>query len=915
MNRPHLLIRALGIALALGLWSFTADSPATAQKAPRKTSQAWTLDEARRQLVLNPGDPYLQYVALQLAEGEKESKDIAKLISGFTNPSGRDPGRRVDLFALFTGAAAVQESLQLDTMQAADDESVGRMGDQSKETVEVSGLVGPQVESHPWGKMLAAQSVAGIVPQVSPLAMCVPEDQYFVAFDSVEKLLEASELSDLWGAHLFSQAASSAKTHNTSARLKEQLAVETDPLTRPFYDMVVQQVALTGSDLYFRTGSDTTLLFKIRQPEVFRLRMDGFLAAAEKSRPDAVRSTGKILGVDYVEVSTDDRAVHVFSAYPRADLHVRSNSRVALTRVLETIAGRSADGNKVKPLGNCTEFKYIRTLMTRGAEEEHGFVYLSDPFIRRVVGPELKLTERRRLLCYNHLRMIGHAAMLHQTQYGRPAESLDQLADRGCAPGVFGRGKLRCPCGGNYSLSSDGTGGVCSHHGRAGSLVPCCEIPLARVTKAEAEQYKEFVEEYSRYWRTFFDPIAIRIQLTPKQYRAETIILPLIDNSVYSGMAMSLGGEPEPLDGLPVPERNIFSSVVNLNKEALLGKGGRGLPLGDLFLFDGRGGSKDNQPDPELVKAFLTQGIGRQIGLHVYDASPTFDFNLTGFLGDLLGRFRNRGNFINDEVLYISFLISSLNAPVYVAIPVEDAQIVDRFLEQTDLMLAELARRPSSGGWFNLEFDFYRVPLEDNSQQIRCYNVQFGPIKWRMFFGRIGDGLYLASKRFILDDLAALERSRAESPDEAAGADQGPSAHAMIRVRPQNWDQVLPSFQLGWAESSRKSCLNNLGPLSSVARSLSASAGEAPSADEVHREADSLHAVHFFCPDGGRYQLSADRREITCSTHGTAAQPRQMTAPAADSPMGRVMKDFAGVTAALTFLEDGLHAVVTVQRK
>ena len=417
------------------------------------------------------------------------------------------------------------------------------VADRSRETVSIADLTGPKVKSHPWGKMLAAQTVAKRTLEISELAKCVPEDQYFVRFGSVDKLLEATEGGDLWGAHLFSQVTRSARTHRTTARLKTQLAVKTDPLTRPFYDMVVDEVALTGSDLYIPMGSDVTLLFRIKQPEVFRTQMDGFLTAAEKSRPDATRTTGRILDVEYVQVGTPDREVSVFSAYPRPDLHVRSNSRAALQHVLETIAGREKDGRKaVSPLGESTEFRYIRTLMPLGAEEEHGFVYLSDPFIRRVVGPELKLTQARRLLCYNHLRMIGHAAMLYRTQYGQPAGSLAELADGKCAPGAFGEGNLQCPCGGEYRLSADGTTGVCSHHGHPRYMVPCCEIPLARVTKTEAGRYKQFLERYNSYWRTFFDPIAIRVQVTPKQYRAETIILPLIDNSIYSSMAMALGG-------------------------------------------------------------------------------------------------------------------------------------------------------------------------------------------------------------------------------------------------------------------------------------------------------------------------------------------------------------------------------------
>jgi hypothetical protein len=86
-------------------------------------------------------------------------------------------------------------------------------------------------------------------------------------------------------------------------------------------------------------------------------------------------------------------------------------------------------------------------------------------------------------------------------------------------------------------------------------------------------------------------------------------------------------------------------------------------------------------------------------------------------------------------------------------------------------------------------------------------------------------------------------------------------------------------------------------------------------AREMLHQADNLHSVHFFCPDGGRYEADADGSQVTCSVHGTAAEPRQLTKPAKGSPMGSLMDDFSGVTAELTFLEDGLHAVITVDRK
>ena len=109
----------------------------------------------------------------------------------------------------------------------------------------------------------------------------------------------------------------------------------------------------------------------------------------------------------------------------------------------------------------------------------------------------------------------------------------------------------------------------------------------------------------------------------------------------------------------------------------------------------------------------------------------------------------------------------------------------------------------------------------------------------------------------------------------------------MLRVRPQHWKEVLPGFQLGWAEGSREACLGNLSSLSSVARALTASGkGPAKPAD-VAREADRLYGAHSFCPDGGKYEVSPDGRTVRCSLHGTATEPRQLEAPSASSPIGQ----------------------------
>ncbi len=900
----------LGAPMAL---AEAADDPAAA-----KRNVSFTLDEALQQLRLYPRDPFLQYVALQLARRANRADQVASEIANLrgNNEANQRTGRRdqVDLFSIFTGALAIQESLQLDTMRGGAQVrpvqtpvSRGNGGDgredlavalkaaelRRREIVDVATLTGPTIKSHPWEKMLGDKK-----PDVGPLSRDVPEDFFFAEFGSLTKMLDVLDSGELWSKHLFHQTTGEARSQQVSERLRRQLVVETNPLVRPFYDLVVEEVAITGSDLFFNEGSDLTLLFRLKQPAVFKARMDGFLQAAEKADAKVKRSTGKVSGVEYVHLESADRTVHVYSAYPEPNLHLRSNSLAALERVLAAVQGKEAEGRPVRRLGETSEFAYIRTLMPRGAKDEDGFLYLSDAFMRRMVGPELKLTERRRVLCYNHLRMIGHGSLMFRSEYGDLPDSMEALANSQCAPGVFGKDFLACPDGGTYALSADGVTGVCSHHGSTYDLVPCAEHPVAKVTGKEADEYNAFLAAYNQYWRTFFDPIGVRIKVSPEQYRLETIVLPLIDNTIYTTLAMALGGKPEPLDALPVPDRNIFTVNFRFNKEALAERAGA-----ERRNFDWFGGLSGEALGRLGGERFVLQGIGNQFGLHIYDAPPTFDFNLPAFLGEALGSFNGRGMSNGDIVLPISFLIASLNAPVYVSIPVQDGAIVDQFLLGLDAHLAAQAREPSRSGWFEIRSDFYRMKTA-NVPVVRCASLGFGPVKFRIFWARIGSGLYIASKAFVLEDLAIAAAAPVSAP-----AAKGPMGHALFGIRARNWNQVLPDFRLGWAENNRRACLDNVGPLSSLSRLLP----DQEKSLNVCRSADQLYGTHFFCPEGGHYER--DGTGMACSVHGTALAPRQAAAPAQDQSLGKLLGGFAGLEATLTFLEDGLHAVVKIDRK
>ncbi len=143
----------------------------------------------------------------------------------------------------------------------------------------------------------------------------------------------------------------------------------------------------------------------------------------------------------------------------------------------------------------------------------------------------------------------------------------------------------------------------------------------------------------------------------------------------------------------------------------------------------------------------------------------------------------------------------------------------------------------------------------------------------------------------------------------------------MVRIRPQNWNKVLPDYQLGWAENNRRACLNNLGPLSNVARAYATINPEqvrnepAKAAEDILLVAEQMYGVKFLTLDGGRYVLSADGKTMEHSLYGTALAPRQPATLREGGDAARLLGEFAGATAELRFLEDGLHAVLTIEKK
>ncbi len=558
-------------------------APRLAGDEPRP-ERAWKYDEVLCLLKKRP-DPYLRHLALETARREKRLERALEGELGQVLRGDRFTMRgRLNLFDTFSGALAVQESLQLDVQMGESglEESefgpaeqlrlLGQPNDprperrpvESLKKVPLSSLEGPTIKSHPWEEMLAGRK-----PEVSALSRCVPGDFYLVEFKSAAKFLKVLEEANAWSENLFAQFWGQAGSQDAEVRIKRQLGIEGIPAV--LIDALgLEAIALTGSDLYLADGSDVTLLIQGQNVVKLRAWAEKEIGPAGGRGAAVTRTDGTYLDVRYTEIKSGSGDLHAYVADPRPDLHVRSNSLHTLRRVLEAIVGKRGDGQPAARLGATTEFAYMRTLMPLGAPEEDGFIYFSDSFIRRLVGPEVRLKQQRRLRAFIHLKMIEYGALMFRSERGRPPKSLAELAGAGCTPGVMGTGSWACPAGGTYALAADGMSAVSSVYGMPGRLRPLIELDLTEVYENEADAYRRFLDGYNNYWSTYFDPIGIRVQVTPKQYRLETIILPLLVVPIYTQMAEILGGKPKDLTNLPSPARTIQTIALAIHKEPIL---------------------------------------------------------------------------------------------------------------------------------------------------------------------------------------------------------------------------------------------------------------------------------------------------------------------------------------------------------
>ncbi len=699
---------------------------------------------------------------------------------------GRTERLPLNQFDLFSGILAIRESLQLDSI-AQSDAAQGK--------VDVSTLRGPLVKSHDFASMLKGRQTGAF-----SLAQHAPADWFYAHFSSLSRALDLGDYLNQTGGAFYNRFSDAPVDTALKKRILAQLAIKENKEARIFYDAVIAEMAIVSSDFFFGMGTDVSLLFKLRQKTIFESTLKTYRAGFLKATPGAREETLTIEGASVNAITSADNRLRSYF-YSSGDFAIVSNSAAAIKRLL------SVAQKKESALGSADEFRYMRSVYKADVENEDGFVYFSDAFIRRLVSAEVRISEARRMETAFRLAQAEKLILLHQHAYGKLPRSTEELI-AAVAIDADAETQLR---GLLKDIRLDGFRAIHANMGSLGFLKPNLETPLNFVTTREAKGYTDFVERYSNFWREYFDPIGIRFKKKSEGIKIDICILPLIENSIYNQVKALLGGAPQ--------------------KHAITSMPGETLSLAARIGLDTLKILRNSGADLKLLDA-----VTGNVQIHGLDNYPTIDFD-PGFVADELLRGRARPDAL------IGVLAWSLFHPLRATVEARDAAAADSVIATLRGFSHYRSRWQS--------FDAYDYDYKGKKITVISLNIA-RIITFRFHTWTDGRHIHVTSTRDYAEKFLDAEKTT-----------QTIAGNLVALYRPAQINREKPHIVQGNGELIQKGCLAHLGTVKLAAVVF-------PGEDAATAFA-KRYGLKPVCPAGGSYTIKDGRpRHSIFGTHAVS---------------------------------------------
>ncbi len=532
---------------------------------------------------------------------------------GLPSARNRDPNAgTATTMNVLGGRAAVRETLQMQDLIVSSETSKG-------ERLAIAKVKGVEVQSHPFDEMLAES------PEPKPslaLAEWVPHDRFLLYLPDPSSVFSMLDGGATFLHNTSVQVTSRKVAYHLKNRYLARLGISETLLEQFLNTGVIAEMAVILPDLFLIDGTDVTVVMRTTSPLLTAAGLRLLGVRLQDGRASITNASGQIV----VWQMLDDHLL--VSTHP--------------DEITATIAASTSETG----LGKSDEFRYMLGQVPV-TETTRVYAYFSDPFIRRLVGPAVKIGQRRRLAARVRLEQASAAALSAQWD-GYQERRVDALINRKYLPATFAQPDT-ITINEDYVSMSD-------TYGTVNAMATLLQNPVTDVSPEEKTAYDQYLNRYNRFWRRYFDPIAIRYECTEDSHQVETFILPLIDSSLYNGLKEVLTPESEgtPLHRPLLTPEPIAMLSLNLNEEAWLDMIDDFGPLSLLPIVGMNGGILDL--------------LGPDFHMAIHDADPVVAVG-SGELSELLGRFGGR---VGSEMTMISGLVSILTRPTTLLLGIQD---------------------------------------------------------------------------------------------------------------------------------------------------------------------------------------------------------------------------------------------------
>ena len=803
---------------------FTAPAKSTDGRDAFFRGKYWHYDHLVAREI--PGGAWFRHqarAALRVVDpnAKEEPQDVAR--GRFDRPDGLD-----DTYALFSGGRALSENLQLD--RALPPRDPGR----EAEEVDLSGIRGVTTQSINWKSKLddAAKSA-----ERDPLAKLIPHDQHAVFFPTFDAMIALADEADRYGTLGLHAVEPRSEDYRVRYHYERQLGLSLTGLGRLVGPQVVKSVALTGSDPYLRVGSDVAVLFEAKGDAAgLEKALVAQTALGRAWNPSAQPVSGEAGGVSFSGAVSKDRSVSSYVAR-LGNAVVVTNSKAQLERLAEAANG------KVPSIDSLDEYAFFRGRYRRGQDDETAFLILTDATIRRWCGPRWRIADSRRTRV---------AALLADVQ-AQHMEALVRGQVRADNPPhvdlyVQDMGQLRVTPAGVHS----------STYGSLAFMTPIVELPVDKVSGAEARAYERWRDGYETNWRQYFDPIAVRFSMRPdRSLAADMTVMPLIQGTSYRPLISVTRDASLPPNAGDPHQDALVHVAVGINPKSPT------VTLGASFLANVLPGDK----------ADLLASLGPAVAVYA-DDDPLWS------------------EVASAKEPWQAFFDRIARLPLALHVELKDAGRMKDYLAG-----AEQWAQQSYPGYSKWE------AIEHNGQSYVKITPTEQTVKdkpWlkaaALCFANTGKALVLTPREDLLK--RAIDRQR---KGDGAGAKAWLGTSGGLAVQAKAWDVLRQGMTEPYRQAMRRRAWANLPALNEWKRTY-------PDRDPLEVHQRTWHAT-LLDPAGGKYVWNEQWRTMESTTYGHPGEPKE--GPAAPA----VMESLLGAQFGLTFEPDGLRAKGAVERK